>query len=145
MTKQVLTVWAVFRWALILFLFAQVLEAPLVAHFSEPVKPLRVWTGVASWYGSEFQGRQTASGEPYDINAATAASPTLPLGSIVRVVNPKTGKSQVVRINDRGPFVEGRDLDVSYEVAQRLGIAVRGLVRLRFELLEVPPRRATQP
>ncbi len=73
--------------------------------------------------------------------SATAASVSLPFGSIVRLVNPKTGKSQVVRINDRGPYVDGREMDVSYEVARRLGIDNVGVSRLRIELIEVPTRR----
>ena len=74
--------------------------------------------------------------------ATTAAHPTLPLGSIIRVVNTRNHRSQIVRINDRGPFVEGRELDVSYEVARRLGFDNRGLAKVRVELLEVPQRPA---
>ncbi len=73
--------------------------------------------------------------------AYTAAHPTLPFGSLVRVVNPRTGRSQLVRINDRGPFVDDREIDVSYGVARRLGMTEKGLARVRIELLEVPPRR----
>jgi rare lipoprotein A len=76
--------------------------------------------------------------------AETAAHPTLPLGSIVRVVNTKNHRSQVVRINDRGPHVEGRELDVSYEVARRLGFDQRGVAKVRLELLEVPSRPASE-
>jgi rare lipoprotein A len=72
--------------------------------------------------------------------SATAASPTLPFGSLIRVYNPKNQASQLVRINDRGPFVDGRELDVSYLVACRLGIQEQGVSRLRIELLEVPKR-----
>jgi rare lipoprotein A len=72
--------------------------------------------------------------------SATAASPTLPFGSLIRVYNPKNQVSQLVRINDRGPFVDGRELDVSYLVACRLGIQEQGVSRLRIELLEVPKR-----
>jgi rare lipoprotein A len=72
--------------------------------------------------------------------ASTAASPTLPFGSLVRVYNPKTRIGQLVRINDRGPFVDDRELDVSYLVACRLGIQGQGVSRLRIELLEVPKR-----
>ncbi len=96
---------------------------------------------MASWYGGKFQGRQTANGETFDMYSTTAASLSLPFGSLVRLVNPKTGKSQVVRINDRGPYVEGREMDVSYEVARRLGIDNIGVSRLRMELIEVPTRR----
>jgi rare lipoprotein A len=127
-----------------MFLFAQGLEAPLVATPSTPIKPLKVWSGVASWYGPRFQGRVTANGEQFDMTALTAAHPTLPFGSLVRVTNPRSGKSQVVRINDRGPFVEGRELDVSYAVANKIGLINGGLVRLRLELLEVPPNRVVR-
>ncbi len=133
--------WAAFRWLLLMFLVAPALEAPLVAHMSQPIKPLRVWHGVASWYGPGFHGRLTANGETFDMYSSTAAHLTLPFGSLVRVVNPKTGKTRVLRINDRGPFVEGREIDISYDAARRLGIEARGLSRVRLELLELPQRR----
>ena len=104
------------------------------------VKPLAVWECTTSWYGEDFDGQPTANGETYDMFAITAAHPTLPLGSVVRVINTKNHRSQVVRINDRGPYVEGRELDVSYEVARRLGFDQHGLARVRLELLEVPSR-----
>ena len=104
-------------------------------------KPLAVWECTSSWYGDDFDGQPTANGETYDMYAATAAHPTLPLGSIVRVVNPRNHRSQVVRINDRGPYVEGRELDVSYEVARRLGFDQHGIAKVRLELLEVPARQ----
>ncbi len=141
MRKKIFMVWAGIRWLVLMFTIAPALEAPLVAFPSQPIKPLRVWTGLASWYGPRFHGRVTANGEVFDANANTAAHPSLPFGSMIRVKNPKNGKSQLVRINDRGPFVEGRDLDLSYHVAQRLGIEGRGVARLRMELLEVPQRR----
>jgi Lytic transglycolase len=106
-------------------------------------KPLAVWECTSSWYGEDFDGQTTANGEIYDMNAITAAHPTLPLGSIVRVVNTRNHRSQVVRINDRGPYVEGRELDVSYEVARRLGFDQRGVTKVRMELLEVPSRPAS--
>jgi rare lipoprotein A (peptidoglycan hydrolase) len=106
-------------------------------------KPLAVWQCVTGWYGLPFDGQTTANGETYDMFATTAAHPTLPLGSIVRVVNPRNHRSQVVRINDRGPYVAGRELDVSYEVARRLGFDERGLAKVRLELLEVPSRPAS--
>jgi rare lipoprotein A len=106
-------------------------------------KPLAVWTCVTGWYGEPFDGQQTANGEIYDMYATTAAHPTLPLGSIIRVVNTRNHRSQVVRINDRGPYVEGRELDVSYEVARRLGFDQSGLAKVRLELLEVPSRPAS--
>jgi rare lipoprotein A (peptidoglycan hydrolase) len=107
-------------------------------------KPLAVWECTTSWYGEDFDGRPTATGEIYNMYDATAAHPTLPLGSIVRVVNPRNHRSQIVRINDRGPYIEGRELDVSYEVARRLGFDQRGTAKLRLELLEVPSRPNSQ-
>lgn len=124
-----------------LFLAIPFGQEPAVATPRTPAKPLRVWVGTASWYGQDFQGQQTASGEPFDMNAETAAEPNLPLGSVVRLTNIRTRKSQLVRINDRGPYVDGRDIDVSYRVACQLGMVGRGVSRLRIELMEVPPRR----
>jgi rare lipoprotein A (peptidoglycan hydrolase) len=107
-------------------------------------KPLAVWECTTSWYGDDFDGLPTATGETYDMYADTAAHPTLPLGSIVRVTNPRNHRSQIVRINDRGPYVEGRELDVSYAVAQKLGFDQRGTAKVRLELLEVPKRPASE-
>jgi peptidoglycan lytic transglycosylase len=140
MRRRLFMIWAALRWLPLMFLVAQGLEAPLVAHPSQPIKPIRVWSGRASWYGSKFHGRTTASGEKFDMYAATAASPTLPFGSLIRVYNAKTRVGQLVRINERGPFVAGRDLDLSYLVACRLGIQDQGVSQLRIELLEVPKR-----
>lgn len=114
----------------------------LTSKAKEP-KPLAVWECTSSWYGDDFDGQPTANGETYDMYAATAAHPTLPLGSIVRVVNTRNHRSQIVRINDRGPYIEGRELDVSYEVARRLGFDEHGLAKVRLELLEVPSRTRT--
>jgi rare lipoprotein A (peptidoglycan hydrolase) len=107
-------------------------------------KPLATWECTTSWYGHDFDGQQTANGETYDMYAETAAHPTLPLGSVVRVVNTRNHRSDVVRINDRGPYVEGRELDVSYAVAKKLGIDQRGTAKVRLELLEVPSRPASE-
>ena len=107
-------------------------------------KPLATWECTTSWYGHDFDGQQTANGETYDMYAETAAHPTLPLGSVVRVVNTRNHRSDVVRINDRGPYVEGRELDVSYAVAKKLGIDHRGTAKVRLELLEVPSRPGSE-
>ena len=88
-------------------------------------------TEVASWYGPGFAGRRTSSGETYNPEGLTAASTTLPLGSHVRVLNPDTGRSVVVRINDRGPFVHGRSLDLSHGAAQQIGLTGKGVGRVR--------------
>jgi rare lipoprotein A len=79
-------------------------------------------TGLASWYGIRFHGRPTSSGEPYDMFAMTAAHRTMPIPSYARVRNPANGREVIVRINDRGPFVEGRVIDLSYTAALRLGL-----------------------
>ena len=139
MRRRLFMFWAAFRWLPLMFLVAPGLEAPLVAYTTKPVVPIRTWSGKATWYGAKFQGRKTASGEKYDMYASTGASPDLPMGSLIRVSNPKTHAVQLVRINDRGPFIEDRDLDLSYLVACRLGI--RGVTRVKIELLEVPKRR----
>src|SRR5580700_8689088 len=110
---------------------------------SKGPRPLAVWECTSSWYGDDFDGQPTANGETYDMYAVTAAHPTLPLGSIVRVVNTRNQRSQIVRINDRGPYIEGRELDVSYEVARRLGFDQHGVAKVRLELLEVPARQRT--
>lgn len=78
--------------------------------------------GLASWYGRKYHGRATASGEPYDMFAMTAAHPTLPIPSFARVRNPANGREVIVRVNDRGPFVAGRAIDLSYAAARRLGL-----------------------
>ncbi len=88
--------------------------------------------GLASWYGKKFHGRRTASGEPYDMYAMTAAHPTLPIPSYVRVSNPKNGKSVIVRINDRGPFHSTRVIDLSYTAALKLGV-LRGVTPVEVE------------
>lgn len=87
-------------------------------------------SGVASWYGGKFHGRQTASGEIYNQNALTAAHRSLPFGTKVRVTNTATGNSVVVRINDRGPFVGGRVIDLSRAAASSLGIDGLGRVKI---------------
>lgn len=102
-----------------------------------PVRPYQV--GVASWYGSYFQGRDTASGEPYNMYDLTAAHPTLPLGTLVRVTNLRNGRAVVVRVNDRGPVVPGRIIDLSYGAAQTLRFKSRGLQRVRLDI--VPPQQ----
>jgi rare lipoprotein A len=108
-------------------------------------RPLETWECIAGWYGEPFDGQLAANGEAFDMYGFTAAHPSLPLGSLVRVIDLRTKLSQIVRITDRGPFVEGRGLDVSYEVARRLGFDQRGLARVRLELLEVPKRHSAVP
>ncbi|MHB1402087.1 MAG: septal ring lytic transglycosylase RlpA family protein [Thiobacillus sp.] len=92
--------------------------------------------GLASWYGRRFHGKKTASGEVYDMYAMTAAHPTLPIPSYVRVTALDNGKSVVVRINDRGPFHSKRIIDLSYTAAHKLGYLKRGSTRVRVETLD---------
>jgi len=101
--------------------------------------------GTASWYGEQFQGKQTASGEPFDMLDFTAAHPSLPLGSFVKVTNLRNGQSVVVRINDRGPVVEGRIIDVSYNAARALGFKERGLQTVRLDLYSPKNMALMQP
>jgi rare lipoprotein A (peptidoglycan hydrolase) len=129
-----------FGWPLLILVSALGLQGPLAARLAVAPKPIKTWIGVASWYGPNFQGRTTASGETYDMFAATAAHAWLPFGSLIRVVNLKTGHSQLLRINDRGPGVDDRELDVSFLAASRLGLLERGLAKVRIELLEEPTR-----
>ena len=105
-------------------------------------KPYQI--GTASWYGSYFQGRTTASGEPYDMYDLTAAHPTLPLGSWVRVTNLRNGRAVVVRINDRGPIVPGRIIDLSYNTARVLRFESQGLQRVRLDVV-TNRTKASQP
>jgi len=90
-------------------------------------------TGVASWYGDEWQGRITASGKPFDDSKLTAAHRTLPLNTRVRVTNLKTGRSVEVTITDRGPYIDGRVIDLSKAAAKKLGMVKEGLVPVRIE------------
>jgi rare lipoprotein A len=107
-------------------------------------KPYQV--GTASWYGANFDGKETASGEPYHMYDMTAASLTLPMGSHVKVTNMRNGKSVVVRINDRGPVVPGRIIDLSYGAAQAIQMKAHGLQRVRLDLVDTTSvAKANQP
>ena len=91
--------------------------------------------GLASWYGKDFHGRKTSNGESYDMHAMTAAHKTLPMNVHVRVINQSNGRESVVRINDRGPFVRGRIIDLSYAAAKELGVIGPGTAPVRIEAL----------
>ncbi len=93
-------------------------------------------TGVASWYGPNFQGNPTASGEVFDMNEMTAAHKSLPFNTRVRVVDLSSGKRVVVRINDRGPFIKDRIIDLSRRAAERLGIIDTGTARVGLKVLK---------
>lgn len=93
-------------------------------------------TGRASWYGPKFHGKETASGETFDMTELTAAHRTLPFGTRVRVINEANGKAVVVRINDRGPFGGKRIIDLSRKAAEIIGIKAKGVARVTLEVLE---------
>ena len=104
----------------------------------KPIPARKFQVGRASWYGRLFQHKKTASGEPYDMHDFTAAHRTLPLGSWVKVTNLKNDKSVMVRINDRGPVMKGRILDLSYGAAMILGMDGDGIAKVRLDLIETP-------
>jgi rare lipoprotein A len=116
---------------------------PEVRHQVVKTKPYQI--GTASWYGQIFDGKPTASGEPYDMYDMTAAHLTLPMGSYVRVTNLRNGKAVVVRVNDRGPIVPGRIIDLSYGAAQALEFKQRGLQRVRLDLVNNPSKLDQKP
>jgi rare lipoprotein A len=105
------------------------------------VEPGYEQVGTASWYGADFHGRRTASGEVFDQDALTAAHPTLPIPSLVQVTNLQNGREVIVRVNDRGPFVRSRLIDVSRAAADALGFASAGHARVHVRYLGPAPRR----
>jgi rare lipoprotein A len=118
-------------------------SSPSISHAAAPALVInrQHWYqfGRASWYGNALQGLPTASGEAYDMNALTCAHRSLPLGALVRVTNLRNHRSLVVRVNDRGPFLESRVVDLSYAAAQRLGFSRRGTAKVRLDLVDLKP------
>jgi rare lipoprotein A len=98
-------------------------------------------TGIASWYGPDFHGKDTANGEPYDMNELTAAHRTLPMPSMVRVTNLENGRQIALRVNDRGPFARNRIIDVSRRAAQLLGFEQQGTARVRVDIMAAESRQ----
>jgi len=118
------------------------------ADLAEPTipsssKPLATETGRASWYGPPYHNRRGSNGEVYNMYAMTAAHRTLPLGSIVRVTNLKTGHTALVRITDRGPFIPGRVLDLSLAAARQLDVYLPGVADVKVEVMQTPAPLAT--
>lgn len=101
--------------------------------------------GLASWYGAKFHGRPTASGEIYDMNRISAAHKQLPLGTVVQVKNRDNGKKLRVPINDRGPFIKGRIIDLSVGAARRLEMFGQGLANVRIKVVRLPPKKRRLP
>ena len=101
--------------------------------------------GQASWYGTKFHGRRTSSGEPYDMYAMTAAHKTLPIPSYVEVTNLENGRKAILRVNDRGPFIDGRIIDLSYVAAKKLGVYTSGTARVDVRAIDLRKSTTTQP
>jgi rare lipoprotein A len=120
-------------------------DRPAIVNYVEPAaaaaeEPAPVYeeVGKASWYGRYHHGRTTASGARFDMNKLTAAHPTLPLGVEARVTNLDNGRSVEVTVNDRGPYVKGRAIDLSARAAQEIGMKQRGVATVRIEVLSGP-------
>ena len=117
--------------------------APQVKEEAAPAgKPEITQVGMASWYGPGFQGQETASGETFDQHALTAAHRTLPLGTEATVTNLETGQSVTVTITDRGPYVQGRQLDLSQAAAKQIGLTKQGVAKVKIEAKT--PRQAKE-
>jgi rare lipoprotein A len=112
-------------------------ERPVPETKIEKRESKEVQSGVASWYGGEFHGRPTSSGEIYDMYQLTCAHNTLPLGTVVMVTNIENGRSLELKVNDRGPFVKERILDVSYAAAQMLGMWEKGTALVKVEVVSL--------
>jgi rare lipoprotein A len=121
-------------------------DDPRYAHIST-VNPKsdyfvgQTWRGIASYYGKEHHGNRTASGEVFDMDKVSAAHRYLPFGAVVRVVNLKNNRSIETKVNDRGPFIRGRILDVSLEAARELGMVRDGLVEVQITIIDLPDRK----
>ena len=105
---------------------------------TEPTRKGDEQRGLASWYGKKYHGRPTASGERFNMNKVSAAHRTLPLGSVVKVTNLDNGRVLKVRINDRGPFVDGRIIDLSYKAAKKLDMVKTGVVPVKLVVESIP-------
>lgn len=112
-------------------------KKPTPPSLSTTARVGQTYIGIASYYGPNFQGQLTANGEIFDMYGITAAHQTLPFNTVVRVTNLKNDKSLLVRINDRGPFVKDRMLDLSYGAAKKLGIVASGTAKVKMEIVEL--------
>jgi len=107
--------------------------------------PKKILSGIASWYGMPFHGRKTASGQIYDMNKMTGAHLTLPLSSRVLVENPHNGKTVVIKVIDRGPYIKNRVIDLSREAARRLGILCSGIAYVNYSVLPAEAEVSSLP
>lgn len=127
---------------LVLFLLLTSCAVPRIPPQTFPPSPE---VGIASWYGPQFHGRRTSSGEVFNMHELTAAHRDLPLGTWVEVTNLDNGRSVQVKINDRGPFIKGRIIDLSYAAARAIGMVEQGLARVRVRLTPSPVTGAPAP
>lgn len=130
------------RYVMLFFVLVSFLGYPLQSqakvkqkHHAKVVKAQKSQVGVASFYAKKFHGRRTASGEIFNNNGLTAAHLTLPFGTMVKVTRLSNGKSVIVRINDRGPHVRGRIIDLTYAAAKKIGLVRAGAGRVRVEVI----------
>jgi rare lipoprotein A len=141
MTQTPALAWGTLTLALVSFIACSVPPPRSKAVLPPPPEGRVTQTGIASWYGPGFHGQATASGVIYDQHELTAAHQTLPLGTRVMVTNLENGKSTEVAINDRGPFLKERILDLSYAAARTLGMIGPGTIPVRIEVLDGGPQR----
>lgn len=140
------------RAAVVVVLFYALLVSACSANRRPETRPgtggLKAYEkGTASWYGVRFHGRKTANGERFDMNELTAAHPSLPFGTLLEVRNVRSGKSVVVRVNDRGPFSKSRIIDLSFAAAREIGLVLSGTAPVQLFLVEkggAPPRYTVQ-
>lgn len=126
---------------IVLLLFVLLLVAGCAGKKGPVIEPTRKGDeqrGLASWYGKKYHGRPTASGERFDMHKVSAAHRTLPLGSVVKVTNLDNGRTLQVRINDRGPFIDGRIIDLSYKAAKKLDMVKAGVVPVKLVVQSLP-------
>lgn len=119
-----------------IFIFSMILSSCSLPVSREPYAQGYIERGIASWYGEEFHGRPTSSGEIYDMHALTAAHKLMPLGTVAKVTNLENGRSVTVKINDRGPFIDNRIIDLSYGSAGAIDMVETGLAPVEIEVLK---------
>ncbi|MBI5038770.1 MAG: septal ring lytic transglycosylase RlpA family protein [Nitrospirae bacterium] len=119
-----------------IFIFSMILSSCSLPVSREPYAQGYIERGIASWYGEEFHGRPTSSGEIYDMHALTAAHKLMPLGTVAKVTNLENGRSVTVKINDRGPFIDDRIIDLSYGSAGAIDMVETGLAPVEIEVLK---------
>ena len=122
------------KWGLIVI--ALFVSSCAMPAYRQPYAAGYVERGIASWYGEDFHGRPTSSGEIYNMYDLTAAHKLMPLGTIAKITNLENDQSVVVKINDRGPFIEGRIIDLSYSAAREIGMAEKGLSRVEIKVIK---------